>query len=171
MIPYSRQKIDGADISAVIKALKQDFITTGPTIEKFEKAVAKRVKAKFAIATNSATSSLHIACLALGLKKNDWLWTSPNSFVASSNCGLYCNAKIDFVDIDSKTYNLSPEFLATKLKKAKLSGTLPKIVVPVSFAGQSCEMSEIKKLSKIYGFKILEDSSHALGGLYKNQPV
>ena len=171
MIPYSRQKIDTTDVKAVNKVLKQKLITTGPNIDNFEKAIIKKVNSKFAVSVNSATSALHIACLSLGLKKGDWFWTSPISFVASANCGLYCGAKVDFVDIDPKTYNLSIDSLSKKLEQAKLAKKLPKIVIPVSFAGQSCELSEIKKLSKIYKFKILEDSSHALGGKYKDQPI
>jgi len=171
MIPYGRQKIDAEDIKAVTKSLKQNLITTGPTTERFEKAISKKTQSKYCVATNSATSALHVSCLALDLKKGDWLWTSPNSFVASANCALYCGAKIDFVDIDPSTYNLSVKALKEKLKNAKKLKKLPKIIIPVSFAGQSCEMAEIKKLSKIYNFKILEDSSHALGGKYKNQPI
>ncbi len=170
MIHYSQQAIDNRDINEVAKILRSDFITTGPTVSLFEKAISKKVKSKFAVATNSATSALHISCLALGLKANDWVWTSPNSFVASSNSAIYCGAKIDFVDIDPKTFNLSATKLGDKLKKTK-KNRLPKIVIPVSFAGQSCEMEEIKKLSKIYKFKILEDASHSLGAKYKNKPI
>ena len=170
MIHYSRQKIDNKDIKEVVKALRQDFITTGPTVPKFEKAISKTVKSKFAVATNSATSALHVACLSLNIKKGDRVWTSPNSFVSSANCALFCGAKIDFVDIDKQTFNLSVQKLKDKLKKTKKK-FLPKLVIPVSFAGQSCEMSEIYKLSKIYKFKILEDASHALGAKYKNNFV
>ena len=171
MIPYSRQSINKKDLKSVLSALKSDLVTTGPKIEEFEKAIRKIVKAKYAIAVNSATSALHLSCISLNLKPNDWLWTSPNSFVASANCGLYCGAKIDFVDIDPKTYNICTENLIKKLKIAKIQKKLPKIIVTVSFAGQACDQSEIKKLSKIYKFKIVEDSSHALGAKYKKEPV
>jgi len=171
MIPYSRQSINKKDLKSVLSALKSDLVTTGPKIEEFEKAIGKIVKAKYAIAMNSATSALHLSCISLNLKPNDWLWTSPNSFVASANCGLYCGAKIDFVDIDPKTYNICTENLIKKLKNAKVQKKLPKIIVTVSFAGQVCDQSEIKKLSKIYKFKIVEDSSHALGAKYKKNPV
>ena len=170
MIHYSRQKIDKRDLNEVTKALKKDFITTGPTVLNFEKALSRVVKSKFAVATNSATSALHIACLSMGLKKDDWVWTSPNSFVSTSNCALYCGAKIDFVDIDPRTFNLSIRMMKDKLKKTKKKN-LPKILIPVSFAGQSCEMKEIYRLSKIYNFMILEDSSHALGAKYNNNFV
>ena len=149
IIPYNRQYIDGSDIKLVNKVLKSDLITQGPYVEKFEKAMAKRVKSKYAVASNSATSSLHLACMALGLKKGDWLWTSPNSFVASSNCGLYCGAKIDFIDIDSKTFNIDVNLLEKKLIEAKKQKKLPKVLVPVHFAGLPCEMKKIFQLSKL----------------------
>ena len=171
MIPYGKQDISQADISAVIKVLKSDFITQGPVVPAFEQTVSKYTGADFSVSANSATSALHIACLALGLKEGDWLWTSTNSFVASANCGLYCGAKVDFVDIDSKTYNLSTKELEKKLIKAKQEKKVPKIVIPVHFAGQSCEMQKIYELSKKYGFKIIEDASHAIGSKYLDNPV
>jgi len=171
MIPYGRQEITEEDISEVEKILRSDFLTQGPTVPKFEQTVANYCQAKHAIAVNSATSALHLACLALGLEKGDWLWTSPNTFVASANCGLYCGANIDFVDIDSKSYNISVEALSKKLVKAEKIGKLPKIVVPVHFAGQPCDMHTIHDLSKRYGFKIIEDASHAIGASYKGIKV
>jgi UDP-4-amino-4,6-dideoxy-N-acetyl-beta-L-altrosamine transaminase len=171
MIPYGKQDINQADINAVIKVLKSDFLTQGPVVPAFEQTISNYTGADFSVATNSATSALHISCLALGLKEGDWLWTSPNSFVASANCGLYCGAKVDFVDIDSKTYNLSTKELERKLIKAKQENKVPKIVIPVHFAGQSCEMQKIYVLSKKYGFKIIEDASHAIGGKYLDKPV
>lgn len=171
MIPYGRQDINQTDIDAVVNVLKSDYLTQGPQVPFFEKAVSKYCGADFGVAVNSATSALHIACLALGLGKGDWLWTSPNSFVASANCGLYCDANVDFVDIDLKTYNLSVEELERKLIKAKLCNKLPKIVIPVHFAGQSCNMKRIHSLSKKYGFKIIEDASHAIGGKYLEKPI
>ena len=169
MIPYGRQDITDEDIKEVEKVLRSDFLTQGPIVPKFEKEVAKYCMALHAIATNSATSALHIACLALGLGPGDWLWTSPNTFVASANCGRYCGAKIDFVDIDPKTYNICTDALSEKLKKAEKKGKLPKIVVPVHFAGQPCDMPKIYDLSKRYNFKIIEDASHAIGASYKNR--
>ena len=171
MIPYSRQEITEDDIAEIEKVLRSDFLTQGPIVPKFEKAVAKYCGALYASATNSATSALHIACLALDLGQGDWLWTSPNTFVASANCGLYCGANVDFVDIDPKTYNMSVEMLSKKLIVAEKLGKLPKIVVPVHFAGQPCDMIEIYKLSKRYGFKIIEDASHAIGALYNEIKV
>jgi UDP-4-amino-4,6-dideoxy-N-acetyl-beta-L-altrosamine transaminase len=171
IIPYSRQHINKEDISAVTKALKKNFITQGPNIVSFEKKLKKFTGAKYAVAVNSATSALHISCLALGLKKNDILWTSANTFVASANCALYCGAKIDLVDIDPKTFNIDINVLEKKLAKAKKNNTLPKILVPVAFAGLSCEMNRIKFLSKKYKFNILEDASHAFGGIYKGSKV
>jgi len=166
MIPYSRQEITEDDISEIQKVLRSDFLTQGPVVQKFENSVANYCNTSNAIAVNSATSALHIACLALGLGPGDWLWTSPNSFVASSNCGLYCGASIDFVDIDSKTYNMCINALSEKLNNAEKLGKLPKIVVPVHFAGQPCDMTAIHDLSKRYGFKIIEDASHAIGSRY-----
>ena len=171
MIPYSRQLIDRSDISSIVSVLKKDLVTTGPKIPEFENKITKFLGAKYGVAVNSATSALHISCIALDLKKEDWLWTSPISFVASANCGLYCGAKIDFIDIDIKTYNISITKLRKKLILAKAKKRLPKIIVIVSFAGQPCDLKEIKELSKIYKFKILEDSSHALGAKYEHEKV
>ena len=171
MIPYSTQTITENDIRAVVDVLNANFLTQGPKVPCFEKAVAEYCGAHFGVATNSATSALHISCLALELKEGDILWTSPNSFVASANCGLYCNATIDFVDINLKTYNLSADKLEKKLKKAKIDNKLPKIVIPVHFAGQSCNMKKIYELSKEYNFKIIEDASHAIGGQYLGKKI
>ncbi len=168
MIPYGRQEVTKEDIVEVEKVLKSNFLTQGPAVPKFEKKISKYCGSNFAIAVNSATSALHIACLALNLKSNDYLWTSPNTFVASSNCGLYCGANIDFVDIDPKTYNICPDALSTKLAEAKKLNKLPKVVIPVHFAGQPCDMEKIFKLSKKYGFKIIEDASHAIGASYNH---
>ena len=171
MIPYGKQDINQSDIDTVINVLKSDFLTQGPQVPLFEKTVAEYCGAEFGVAVNSATSALHVACLALGLGKGDYLWTSPNTFVASANCGLYCGAQVDFVDIDPLTYNLSPEELEKKLIQAKQYNKLPKIVIPVHFAGQSCDMRKIYSLSREYGFKIIEDASHAIGGKYLDQPI
>ncbi len=171
MIPYARQEISEADIKAVVKVLKSDFITQGPVTPEFEKKVSKYCKSRFACAVNSGTSALHIACLSLGVKKGDIVWTSPISFVASSNCALYCGANIDFVDIDPISYNMSVDALEEKLIKAKKMNTLPKVVIPVHLSGQSCEMDRINNLSKIYGFKIIEDASHAIGAKYKGELI
>ena len=171
MIPYGRQEITKEDILKVEKVLRSDFLTQGPVVPKFEQAVLKYCGAKHAVAVNSATSALHIACLALNLGPNDYLWTSPNTFVASTNCGIYCGANIDFVDIDSKTFNMSVEALSTKLIEAEKKGKLPKIVIPVHFAGQPCDMEKIYELSKQYGFRIIEDASHAIGASYDNNKV
>lgn len=171
MIPYSRQEITETDIAEVEKVLRSDFLTQGPKVPKFEQAVAKYCGASYAVAVNSATSSLHISCLALDLGPGDWLWTSPNTFVASANCGRYCGAEIDFVDIDPKTYNMSVEALSEKLIHAEKFGKLPKIVIPVHFAGQPCDMPKIHELSKRYGFKIIEDASHAIGASYNQIKV
>lgn len=169
MIPYGKQEISQADIESVLEVLQSDFLTQGPKVPEFESKVAEHVGAKHALAVNSATSALHIACLSLGLGPGDWLWTSPITFVASANCGLYCGAKVDFIDIDPKTYNLCPEALARKLEKAEEEGRLPKVVVAVHLCGQPCAMSEIHQLSKRYGFRIIEDASHAIGGKYKGE--
>mgnify|MGYP001193707432 CR=1 FL=1 len=171
MIRYSEQSIDHEDISNVIKTLKSDLITTGPKILKFEKNLSKKVNSKYCVVFNSATSALHSACLALGLGKNDWLWTSANSFVASANCGLYCGAKVDFIDIELETFNIDLKKLEIKLQQAKKKGLLPKIVVPIVFAGQSYDRDSLIILSKKYKFKILEDASHGLGSKYKNKNV
>lgn len=170
-IPYGKQDIDQDDIQAVIEVLRSDWLTQGPSIEKFENAVAEYCGTKYAVAVNSATSALHIACLSLGLGDGDILWTSPNTFVASANCALYCGADVDFVDININTYNLSVELLERKLELAKKQGRLPKVLIPVHFAGQSCDMKEIKELSNSYGFKIIEDASHAIGGSYLGKKI
>lgn len=171
MIPYGRQDISQEDINAVIDVLKSDYLTQGPVVPAFEKAVSDYCEAKHAFAVNSATSALHIACLALGVSKGDLVWTSPITFVASANCALYCGADVDFVDIDPATYNMSVEVLEDKLIKADKLGRLPKVIIPVHLAGQSCEMDKISSLSKKYGFKIVEDASHAIGGKYKNKAI
>lgn len=171
MIPYGRQDIRQEDIEAVVDVLRSDYLTQGPVVPRFETAVAKHVGAKYAVAVNSATSALHIACLALGLQPGDSLWTSPITFVASANCGLYCGAKIDFVDIDPRTYNLCPKALEQKLIYAKIKNQLPKIIVAVHLCGQSCDMAAIHALREKYGFKIIEDASHAIGGKYKGEYI
>ena len=171
MIPYGKQDINQADIDSVIDVLQSDFLTQGPQVPLFEKTVSDYCGVEYGVAVNSATSALHIACLALGLKKGDYLWTSPNTFVASANCGLYCGAQVDFVDISPLTYNLSPEELEKKLIQAKRDNKLPKIVIPVHFAGQSCDMRKIYSLGQEYGFKIIEDASHAIGGKYLDQSI
>lgn len=171
MIPYGRQDISQNDIDEVVRVLRSDFLTQGPVVPKFEDTVAKYCGAKHAIAVNSATSALHIACLALGLGPNDWLWTTPITFVASANCALYCGAQLDFVDIDPRTYNLSLDRLAEKLEVAERLGRLPKIVIPVHLCGQPCDMEAIYVLSQQYGFKIIEDASHAIGGKYQGVPI
>lgn len=170
-IPYGRQSISAQDIQIVTDVLKSDWLTQGPCIELFERAVADYCGVKYAVAVNSATSALHIACLAAGLGVGDILWTSPNTFVASANCGLYCGAGVDFVDIDPQTYNMSSNELAIKLERAGQKGKIPKVVVPVHFAGQSCEMARIKGLSQQYGFSIIEDASHAIGGSYRDHRI
>lgn len=171
MIPYGRQDISQADINAVVEVLQSDFLTQGPKVPLFEQTVAQHVGAKHALAVNSATSALHIACLALGLTQGDWLWTTPITFVASANCGLYCGAQVDFVDIDPATYNLCPKALEQKLITAEKAGKLPKVLVPVHFSGQPCDMQAIHKLSQKYGFKIIEDASHAIGGKYQGEYI
>lgn len=169
MIPYGRQDITQADIDAVVGVLQSDFLTQGPMVPRFEQSVAQHVGAQHALAVNSATSALHIACLALGLGQGDWLWTTPITFVASANCGLYCGAQIDFVDIDPRTYNLCADALARKLEVAESEGKLPKVVVAVHLCGQSCDMLAIHALAQRYGFKIIEDASHAIGGKYRGE--
>lgn len=169
MIPYGRQDISQQDIDAVVEVLQSDFLTQGPKVPLFEQTVAQHVGAKHALAVNSATSALHIACLALSLTQGDWLWTTPITFVASANCGLYCGAQVDFVDIDPVTYNLCPKALEQKLIAAEKVGKLPKVVVPVHFSGQPCDMQAIHALAQKYGFKIIEDASHAIGGKYQNE--
>lgn len=171
MIPYGRQDISNDDIQAVIDVLKSDFLTQGPVVPAFEKAVSDYCGAKYAFAVNSATSALHIACMALNVGKGDIVWTSPITFVASANCALYCGASVDFVDIDAKTYNMSVAVLEEKLIRAEKDGLLPKVIIPVHLAGQSCEMDKIHKLSQKYGFMIIEDGSHAIGGKYKNKAI
>jgi UDP-4-amino-4,6-dideoxy-N-acetyl-beta-L-altrosamine transaminase len=171
MIPYGRQEIVQSDIDAVIEVLRSDFLTQGETVPLFEKKICNYTGAKYGVAVNSATSALHLACLALGLGKGDWLWTSPITFVASANCGLYCGAKVDFVDIDPKTYNLSTDALEEKLIQAEKTGKLPKVVIPVHLCGQPCDMAGIHVLSQQYGFKIIEDASHAIGGKYKDESI
>lgn len=169
MIPYGRQDITQADIDAVVGVLQSDFLTQGPMVPRFEQQVAQHVGAAHALAVNSATSALHIACLALGLGPGDRLWTSPVTFVASANCGLYCGAQVDFVDIDPRTYNLCPQALSRKLEQAEQEGTLPKVVVAVHLCGQPCDMQAIHALAKRYGFKVIEDASHAIGGKYQGE--
>lgn len=171
MIPYGRQEITQSDVDAVVAVLKSDFLTQGPMVPRFEQEVASYCRVHHALAVNSATSALHVACLALGLGPGDWLWTSPVTFVASANCGLYCGAEVDFVDIDPRTYNLCPNALERKLVVAAQEGRLPKIVVPVHLCGQPCDMKAIHALSERYGFKILEDASHAIGGKYEAEPI
>ncbi|MGS1117995.1 UDP-4-amino-4,6-dideoxy-N-acetyl-beta-L-altrosamine transaminase [Castellaniella sp. UC4442_H9] len=171
MIPYGHQDITQADVDAVLAVLKSDFLTQGPQVPAFEQAVAAKVGARHAVAVNSATSALHIACLALELGPGDWLWTTPITFVASANCALYCGAKVDFVDIDPRTYNLDPAALAAKLEQAEREGRLPKIVVPVHLCGQPCDMVAIHQLAQRYGFKVIEDASHAIGGKYRGEYI
>lgn len=169
-IPYGRQDINQEDIDAVVDVMRSEFLTQGPTVGIFESTVAQYCDAKFAVAVNSATSALHLACLALDVGEGDLVWTSPITFVASANCALYCGATIDFVDIDPQTYNMSVEKLAEKLEVAKKIGKLPKVVIPVHFCGQPCDMIGIYDLSRQYGFKIIEDGSHAIGSKYNPRP-
>ena len=171
MIPYGKQSISEDDINEIIKVLHSDFLTQGPIVPKFEELLCNYTGAKHAIAVNSCTSALHIACLSLGLGPGDILWTSPITFVASANCALYCGATVDLVDIDFDTALMSVSHLKNKLEKAKSDGKLPKIVVPVHFSGQSCDMREIHSLSKEYGFYIIEDAAHAIGGSYKDEKI
>jgi len=171
MIPYSRQDISEADIQSVVDVLRSDLLTQGPAVAAFEKAVADYCSTQHAVAVSSATAALHIACLSLGVSSGDIVWTSPITFVASANCALYCGATIDFIDIDPSTYNLSVVRLAEKLEQAQQKGCLPKVVIPVHFSGQSCDMKAIHILSKQYGFKIIEDASHAIGGKYCGEPI
>lgn len=171
MIAYGRQDITDDDIDAVVEVLRSDFLTQGPAVPRFEQAVATTCGAAHAVAANSATSALHIACMALGLGPGDRLWTTPITFVASANCGRYCGAIIDFVDIDPHTYNLSVEHLAAKLELAKSSGALPKVLVPVHMCGQPCDMEAIHSLGQRYGFRIIEDASHAIGATYRGGPI
>lgn len=166
MIPYGRQSLSEEDIAAVEAVLRSDFLTTGPAIEAFEQAVCAATDAPFGVAANSATSSLHLACLALDLQPEDRVWTSPNSFVASANCALYCGAQVDFVDIEPGSWNMDAAALEAKLQQAAAQGALPKIVIPVHFGGQSCDMPRIHALCSAYGVKIIEDASHAIGASY-----
>ena len=170
-IPYGKQDISEDDIQSVVDVLKSDWLTQGPVVPNFESAIADLVGCKYAVAANSATSSLHLACKALEIGAGDIVWTSPISFVASSNCALYCGANVDFVDIDIKTYNMDVSKLKEKLVLAESNGTLPKCVIPVHLAGRPCDMRAIKDLSKKYGFKIIEDASHAIGASYEKSPV
>jgi len=171
-IPYGKQDISKSDVDAVLEVLRSDWLTQGPVVPAFEKAVAYKCKTKSAVAVNSATSALHIACLALGVGSGDTVWTSPNTFVATANCARYCGAKVDFVDIDPDTWCLSIEKLQQKLEEHQASGrSIPKVVIPVHLSGQSCDMQSIYELGKQYGFKIIEDASHAIGGTYQNEPV
>ena len=167
MIPYGRQDIQQSDVDAVVKVLTSDYLTQGPQVPAFEAAVTAHVGASHGVAMNSATSALHVACLALGLGAGDLLWTSPITFVASANCALYCGAEVNFVDIDPVSFNMDPEALARKLEQADAAGRLPKVVVPVAMCGQSCDMAAIRALADRYGFKIIEDASHAIGARYK----
>lgn len=171
MIPYGRQDITQADIDAVVSVLRSDYLTQGPEVPRFEKMLGAYCGATYALGVNSATSALHLACLALDLGPGDLLWTTPITFVASANCAIYCGAKVDFVDIDPRTYNLCPQALERKLLLAEREGRLPKVVVPVHLCGQSCDMAAIHALSERYGFRIIEDASHAVGGRYKGGAI
>lgn len=171
MIPYGRQEVTDTDVDAVVAVLRSDFLTQGPAVPAFEQALASYCGVKHACAVNSATSALHIACLALGLGPGDWLWTSPITFLASANCALYCGARVDFVDIDPRTYNLCPIALEEKLARARRENRLPKVIVPVHLSGQSCDMAAIHRLAGEYGFRVIEDASHAVGGKYRGEPV
>ena len=171
MIPYGRQNISESDIQAVVDVLRSDFITQGPVVPNFEKAVSDYCSAKYAVAVNSATSALHLACLTLGVIEGDIVWTSPITFVASANCALYCGAQVDFVDIDPLTCNISVSALEAKLIIAKRENRIPKVLIPVHFAGQSCDMHSISILAQRYGFKVIEDASHAIGGKYRGEPI
>ena len=171
MIPYGRQNISDVDINAVIETLRSDFLTQGPQVPNFENKIAQYCEAKFAVATSNATASLHLACLALGVGKGDIVWTSPISFVASSNCALYCGAEVDFVDVEINTGLMSVTALENKLKQAAEENRLPKVVIPVHLTGQSCDMARISKLAETFNFKVIEDASHAIGSAYKASPV
>ena len=171
MIPYGRQNINATDIQAVVEVLQSDFLTQGSVIPAFEKRLAEYCGAKYAVVVNSATSALHLACLAAGLNSEGHLWTSPNTFVASANCGRYCGASVDFVDIDPRTYNLSPRALHAKLTQAAEKDILPNVLIPVHFAGQACEMKPIHQLTQQYGMTVIEDASHAVGGSYLNTKI
>jgi UDP-4-amino-4,6-dideoxy-N-acetyl-beta-L-altrosamine transaminase len=171
MIPYGRQAISDDDVRAVVEVLRSDFLTQGPVVPRFEQAVAQYCGVPHAVAANSATSALHIACLALGVGPGERVWTSPNTFVASANCARYCGASVDFVDIDPRTYNLCPQALASKLRDAARTGSLPKVVIPVHFSGLPCDMAAIAQLAKQYGFRVIEDASHAIGARYQDSTV
>lgn len=171
MIPYGRQDINEDDIRAVNEVLRSDWLTQGPAVERFERDVARYCGTQYAVAVSNATAALHIACLAAGLKAGDVFWTSPNTFLATANCGVYCGATPDFIDIDPRTWNLSADALEQKLERAERDGKLPKVVIPVHFAGQSCEMARIAELAERYGFSVIEDASHAIGGRYGDQRV
>jgi UDP-4-amino-4,6-dideoxy-N-acetyl-beta-L-altrosamine transaminase len=171
VIPYGRQDINQNDIDAVVETLRSDWLTQGPAVEKFEPMVASRCNARFGVAVNSATSALHLACLALDVREGDRVWTSPNSFVASANCARMCGAEVDFVDIDAASGNMSVAALEEKLNSAVKAGKLPKVIIPVHFAGQPCDMAEIWKLAQQYGCKIIEDASHAIGAKYRGGQV
>jgi len=171
MIPYGKQDIRQDDIDAVVDVLRSDFLTQGPVVPRFESAVAARVGAAHGVATNSATSALHIAVQALGLGPGDLLWTSPITFVASANCARYCGAEVDFVDIDRDTFNMCSNALEHKLSEADARGRLPKVIMPVHMCGQSPEMAQIASLARHYGVRIVEDASHAIGGSYNDAPV
>lgn len=170
-ITYGRHQIDNSDIEAVIHVLRSETITQGPVATRFEQEIAKITQSRYCISVSSATAALHIACLALNTGPGDLVWTSPNSFIASANCALFCGAKIDFVDIDPQTYNMCPVKLEKKLAAAKKANALPKIVIPVHFAGQPCDMEKIHQLSKQYGFAIIEDASHAIGSTFNKKPT
>lgn len=171
MIPYGKQDINQTDIDAVVEVLRSDFITQGPVVSAFERSVADYCGVKYAVAVNSGTSALHIACRVLGVGPGDTVWTTPITFVASANCALYCGAEVDFVDIDPRTYNMNPEKLAEKLEWAEKQGKLPKVVIPVHLCGQPCDMAAIHELGQKYEFRIIEDASHAIGGRYKGEPI
>lgn len=171
VVPYGRQDIQDSDVVAVLEVLKSDFLTQGPAVPLFEKTVSEFCGAAHAVAVNSATSALHIALMALGVGAGDTVWTSPNTFVASSNAALYCGASVDFVDIDLDTYNLSIACLSDKLEQAAVIGVLPKVVIPVHLTGQPCNMRAIHELSQQYGFKVVEDASHAIGGRYLGSAI
>jgi len=171
MIPYGRQDIQQEDIDAVVEVLRSDFLTQGPRVPAFEAAVAEHVNAAHGVAVNSATSALHVACLALGVGPGDLVWTSANTFLASANCARYCGADVDFVDIDPRTWNMSVDALRAKLEEAERAGRLPKVVIPVHLCGQACELAPIAELAERYGFRVLEDASHAIGGRYRDTPV
>ena len=171
MIPYGRQDISEEDVAAVCAVLQSDFLTQGPAIERFERVVAEHCGARHAVAVSNATAALHIACLALDLGPGDLAWTSPNTFVASANCARYCGADVDFIDIDPASWNLSPSLLAQRLDEARVLGRLPKVIVPVHFSGQSCDMEAIGRLAREYGVAVIEDASHAIGASFQDTAV